>query len=317
MSHHSPTVRSGFQFSSSHALTSVRTSSGEGSRHGIGGYRSAWPTDMSDRGAPGVPDARAPAPPSWRSTRNERRAARRADLVRPRRRRRGVHDRRDDTVKGKAHPAATAASRCASTTSARRSRSSSIEGTATRQPRPRRDCCAWATELGGRYMGAERAERSAAATPYPASCSCASRATKIIAKARRSATDLSRGGRAPSPTGGRSPRGRRRTPPVAPSPRDAASSTSITCSRVVHVGLRDPSALNLSSSVRTSACGLVGDRVEDALERRPVGRRVEIAHDLARRRRAPRGSRARPATCEHDWLWKIVTSVIRSSYRRR
>ena len=30
MSHHSPTVRSGFQFSSSQALTSARTSSGEG-----------------------------------------------------------------------------------------------------------------------------------------------------------------------------------------------------------------------------------------------------------------------------------------------
>ena len=93
MSHHSPTVRSGFQFSSSHALTSVRTSSGEGIVMVSEVTVRPWPDDMSDEErraflAPGTRTAKLAV------TRHERRAARGADLVRARRRRRRLHHRR-------------------------------------------------------------------------------------------------------------------------------------------------------------------------------------------------------------------------------
>ena len=88
-----------------------------------------------------------------------------------------------------------------------------------------------------------------------------------------------------------------------------ASSTSITCSRVCHVGLGDPERLELVVVGADERLRLVGDRVEDALERRPVGRRVEVAHDVVARRRAPRGSRARPATSSTTDCGRSVTSA--------
>ena len=74
------------------------------------------------------------------------------------------------------------------------------------------------------------------------------------------------------------------------------SSTSITWARL-HVGLGETRGLELVVAGAHEGDRIVGDRVEDAFERRPVGRRVEIAHDLRVDTALLEDLRARRATC--------------------